>query len=97
MNHPVAPPDRPLEAVARELAEANARLKQANVGIEDRFAFIAVWLSRSSAKADKELFARLNGVRNDLYHRGVLPEHFSSRNTINLFRKYLALELARQP
>jgi len=30
VNHPVAPPDRPLEAVARELAEANARLKQTN-------------------------------------------------------------------
>ena len=30
MNHPVAPPDRPLEAVARELAEANTRLKQTN-------------------------------------------------------------------
>jgi hypothetical protein len=65
------------------------------LGIEDRFAFFAVWLSRSSAEADIELFARLNDARNNLYHRGVVARRLPSRDTISLFRKYLALLLAR--
>jgi hypothetical protein len=51
----------------------------------------AVWLSKSSAKADIELFARLNDARNDLYHRGVVARRLPSRDAINLFRKYLGL------
>jgi hypothetical protein len=64
--------------------------------IEDRFAFLAVWLSRSSARADIDLFARLNDARNNLYHGGVVTRHLPSRDAISLFRKYLALQLARQ-
>ena len=64
---------------------------QEKLGIENWFAFLAVWLSRSSAKADIDLFARLNEARNDLYHRGVVARHLPRQDAINLFRKYLAL------
>jgi hypothetical protein len=40
------------------------------------------------------LFASLNEVRNDLYH--FVPERLPSRDAIQLFRKYLALELAQR-
>jgi hypothetical protein len=75
------------------------RLTQADahkLGIKDRFAFLATWLSRSSAEADIELFARLNKARTDLYHEGVVARRLPSRDAIGLFRKYLALQLARQ-
>ena len=57
----------------------------------DCFAFPAVWFQKSSAKADIELFVRLNDARNDLYHRGVVARRLPSRDAINLFRKYLGL------
>jgi len=78
-----------------ELCAQLTRNDAEKLGIEDRFGFLAVWLSRSSAKADIELFARLNDARNDLYHRGVVARHLPSRDAISLFRKYLALQLAR--
>jgi hypothetical protein len=64
--------------------------------IRDRFAFLAVWLSRSSAKSDIDLFAQLNKARTDLYHEGVVARRLPSRDAINLFRKYLTLQLARR-
>jgi hypothetical protein len=79
--------------------EVHARLKQIDaqqVGVEDRFAFVAVWLSRSSARSDAELFGRLNDTRNDLYHRGLVPRRLPSPDAINLFRKYLDLRLNRR-
>jgi hypothetical protein len=72
-----------------------ARLKSPNqIGIEDRFAFLAVLLSRDSAEADIEVFSRLNGARNDIYHRGVVARWLPSRDAIRLFRKYITLHLA---
>ena len=76
-----------------------ARLTQTDaqeLGVDDRFAFLAAWLSRSSAKDDIDLFARVNEARNDLYHRGVVEGRLPNRDLIRLFRKYLALLLARQ-
>jgi hypothetical protein len=76
-----------------------ARLTQTDaqkLGIKGRFAFLAAWLSRSSAEADIELFARLNKARTDLYHEGVVARRLPSRDAISLFRKYLALKLARR-
>jgi hypothetical protein len=60
-------------------------------GLQDRFAFLAAYLSRSSAEADVALFAQLNEVRNDLYHRGVVARRLPSRELISLFQKYTAL------
>lgn len=79
--------------------ELYARLSRTNAqefGIEDRFAVLAVWLSRSSAKEDIELFARLNQARNDLYHRGVLATRLPNRDAISLFRKYLTVLIRPQ-
>jgi hypothetical protein len=79
--------------------ELYARLRQVDaqqLGIEDRFAFLPVYLSRNSAKTDIELFGRVNAVRNDLYHRGVVARRASSRDAISLFQKYLALQLAQR-
>jgi hypothetical protein len=79
----------------RELYARLTQVKAQQLGIGDRFAFLAVWLSRSSAKADIELFTRLTDARNDLYHQGVVARQLPSRDATNLFRKYLALQLAR--
>lgn len=79
-----------------ELCAQLTRNDAQELGIEGRFAFLAVWLSRSSAEADIQLFARLNGARNDLYHRGVVARRLPSRDAISLFRKYLGLHLARR-
>ncbi|MET4319222.1 hypothetical protein [Bradyrhizobium sp. RT5a] len=68
------------------------RSREKGVAIEDCFAFLAVLLSKNSAKDDIDLFASLNEARNDLYHEGVVAKHLRSRDAINLFRKYLALK-----
>ena len=79
-----------------ELCARLTRNDAQKLGIEDQFAFLAVWLSKNSAEADIQLFARLNGDRNDLYHRGVVARRLPIRDAISFFRKYLALELARR-
>jgi hypothetical protein len=79
--------------------ELRAQLTQTDaqkLGIEDHFKFLAVWLSRGSAKVDIDLFAQVNEARNNLYHKGVVARRLPSRDAISLFRKYLALEVARR-
>jgi hypothetical protein len=75
----------------------HGRLKNievSNLGIEDRFAFLSIWLSRSSAEEDTGLFARLNSVRNDIYHRGIVSNHLRNQEVISLFRRYVPLLLS---
>jgi hypothetical protein len=79
-----------------DLRKRLTKLDAKDLGIEDRLAFLAVWLSRSSGKADIEVLTRLNEARNDLYHRGIVPTRLPSSDVISLFRKYLSLQLARQ-
>jgi hypothetical protein len=62
-----------------KLRERLTQTDAQKLGIEDQFAFLAVWLSRGSAEADIVLFAELNQARNDLYHKGVVARRLRSR------------------
>ena len=76
------------KACSARLARENAHDE---IGFVDRFGALATWLSVDLAKDDIELVARLNGARNDLYHRGILPPSSQTRDVLNLVRKYCDL------